>query len=224
MANRARWIIIGMIVPLSGAFGASAPEKSPPVRYRAEFGVPKDRAAEIRRDYAVLEAALNDMADPKNPEHRTRVENKGPGREIVIGNQMLSGDVGVIDVESVSHDSNGKDPQRIPIDIQEDFNRRGKERGRSLNEFKPANSNILVRDLDKLFDESDDPIFKFIKDYPTAWGYVWAYPPGYSKDGTWAFVAFAGGPNGGHPLDWDYLLKRDRNRWIVLWRHCHAWE
>ena len=55
-----------------------------PVRYEANEGGPKDKAAEELRDYAVLEACLNDLASPKNPEYKYHVKNVGPGREIVI--------------------------------------------------------------------------------------------------------------------------------------------
>src|SRR5690348_9137380 len=64
-----------------------------PVRYEAEEGLPKDKAAEKRRDHAVLEAALNDLADPKNPEYK----NMKRGREIIM------------------HDK--ANPYHIPIDL-----------------------------------------------------------------------------------------------------------
>ncbi len=40
------------------------------IRYEAEEGIPKDKAAEKQRDYAVLEATLNELASPKNPEYK----------------------------------------------------------------------------------------------------------------------------------------------------------
>ncbi len=87
---------------------------------------------------------------------------------------------------------------------------------KSLVDFNPANRDIIVRDL------SDVSDYEFQKDYPTAWGYVSASPPGYSKDGQTAVVLFDGGPFGGHGLGWVYLLVKNRNRWEVQWRHCRG--
>jgi hypothetical protein len=94
-----------------------------------------------------------------------------------------------------------------------------------LADFKPSNPNILIRDLDKMLKISD---FKFIHDfmrkYPTAWGYVWANLPGYSKDGKSAIIVFEGGPNGEHGMAWVYMLTRSGKRWEVKWRHLNLRE
>jgi hypothetical protein len=63
--------MLAVTVIVSAQTGAPSTEKKPEqriVRYEAEDGLPKDKAGEKRRDYAVLEAALNDLASPKNPE------------------------------------------------------------------------------------------------------------------------------------------------------------
>jgi hypothetical protein len=181
-----------------------------PIRYEAEEGVPKDKAGEKRRDYAVLEATLNDLASPRNPEHKYHIQNVGPGREIVIDDNTCDYDM-FIDIGGDIHDIDNKDPRSIPADMQDDFRRRNLERARSLADFKPANSNIIVRDLDRLFEEADAPLDAFLKKYPTAWGFVWAYQPGYSKNGT-------------HGLNWVYMLTKKGKRWEVEWRHCRPRE
>ncbi len=87
---------------LEEAFLLSAQEKSSPpakkqeeqaVRYEGSDGIPNDKTAEKLRDYAVLEACLNDLASPKNPEHKYHVENVGPGREIVIDDAICKYDL-----------------------------------------------------------------------------------------------------------------------------------
>ncbi len=93
-----------------------------------------------------------------------------------------------------------------------------------MTDFRPANPNIFVRDLEKFFEEADDPLGEFLKKYPAAWGYVWAYMPAYSKDGKTAVVVFEGGPNGDHGLNWVYMLARKGKRWEVQWRHCRPRE
>jgi hypothetical protein len=232
MFERRLSVMIGFIALLGGAFlvstqeRASSPSKKQdqqPIKYEAEEGIPKDKAGEKRRDYAVLEATLNDLASPKNPEYKYHIENVGPGREIVIDDKTCEYDL-FIDLADENRNIDGTDKRRIPADLQEDFKRRNKGPARSLADFKPANPNILVRDLDKEFKDSDLFARAFLKKYPTAWGYVWAYPPGYSRDGKAAIVVFEGGPNGIHGLTWVYVLSKKGKRWEVQWRHCHAWE
>ena len=75
-----------------------------------------------------------------------------------------------------------------------------------------------------MFEEADDPLEQFRKTYPAAWGFVWAFQPGYSKDGKTAIVLFEGGPNGIHGLNWVYMLTKKGKRWDVQWRHCRPRE
>jgi hypothetical protein len=225
-------VVIGSFVLLNVTLSGSAQDKAPspdkaqdrqPIRYEAEEGLPKDKAGETRRDYAVLEAALNDLASPQNPENKTYIENhSGPLREIIIDRNTLSEPSHVLGGES--RNSDYKDPRNIPADLRKDFKRRNHGPSRSLADFKPANRNILVRNLDKEFKDSADFVGDFLKKYPTAWGYVWAYPPAYSKDGESAIVLFEGGPNGIHGLSWVYMLNKKGKRWEVKWRHLHLRE
>lgn len=228
MFRRMLSVVIGSVALWEGAFLVSAQEKvSPsgrdrdkqPIKYEAEEGNPKDKAGRKRRDYAVLEAALNDLSSPENPEYKYHIQNVGPGREIVIDNNTCKFKI-LIDLDRESHSIDGRDTRSIPTDIQDDFKRRDDEPHRSLADFKPANPDIIVRDLDRMFEEADDPLEEFSKRYPTAWGYVWAYLPGYSKDGKSAIVVFEGGPNGSHGLNWVYMLTKGEKRWEVRWRHC----
>lgn len=231
MSRRAALAAIGPLALLVGGFLASAQEKTPapgkepgepPVKYEAEEEAPKDHAGRRRRDYAVLEAALNDLGSPKNPEYRHRIENVGPGREIVVGDKTYQYGIQV-DLDE-SRDIDNQDHRLIPRQLREDLERRNGGRPRSLADFKPANPNILVIDLDRMFEEAQDPNVQFLKRYPNAWGYVRAFLPGYSADGTSALVVFEGGPHGGHGLAWVYLLARKGKRWEVQWRHCRPRE
>lgn len=232
MFKSAPLIVIGIVALLGEAFMLSAQEKSSPpakkqdeqaIRYKATDGIPKDKVAEKLRDYAVLEACLNDLASPKNPEHKYHIENVGPGKEIVIDDAICEYDL-FIDLGQPSHNIDNKDPRRIPADIQEDFKRRNAEPARSLADFKPANPNIILLDLDGLLDRSVDPVKEFLKQYPKAWGYVWAYAPAYSKDGNSAVVVYEGGPNSIHGLNWVYMLTRKGDKWVIQWRHCRPRE
>jgi hypothetical protein len=200
------------------------------VRYEAEEGLPKDKAGEKRRDYAVLEAALNDLASPKNPEYKYRMKNVGPGKEIVlnvkteVANRFTALFLGL---DRPNGNIDGEDVRSIPVDIQEDFKRRSNRESGSLADFKPASPKIIVENLDEMRRDFksilDDGLNAIRKKYPNAWGYVWAYAPGYSKDGNSAVVVFIepGGPHGG---DWVYLLNKKGKRWEVAWRHAHNYK
>jgi hypothetical protein len=218
-----------MIAATAGTVLVAAPQdpgkkhEPPPVNYEAEEGLPKDAAAEKRRDYAVLEATLNDLTSPKNPEYKFHIENVGPGREIVINGKTFEyASSRELPEESDSIDRT--ETRSIPAELRDDFKRRNKGAVRSLADFKPANPDILVRDLDKAVEKTDDFLDEFSKKYPKAWGFVWACHPAYSSDGQSAVVLFEGGPNGVHGLTWTYMLTRKTKRWEVQWRHCHPRE
>jgi hypothetical protein len=199
-----------------------------PTRYSAEDGLPKDKAAEKRRDFAVLEAALNDLTSPKNPEYKYRIQNGGPRREIVVDDRTYEYDLDFVDSDGESRNIDHEDARKVPADILEDLRRRSREPAKSLADFKPANRDIIICDLGRLFEDAIDrekyPLDAFRKKFPTAWGFVWAYPPGYSKDGKTAVVLFEGGPNGDHGLTWVYMVARKGKRWEVQWRHLHLGE
>ncbi len=225
-------VIASLVVAINGALPAIAQKKAPlrykkrvqpPFRYEAEDRPPKNAAGEKRRDYAVLEAALNDLASPTNPEHKYHLQNVGFGREIVMDDTINQGDM-FFELGGGSTNIDHEDEQPIPPDVQADFNRRNAMPPSRLADFKPANPDIFVRDLEKEFKDGGSFVDSFIKKYPKAWGYVWASRPGYSKDGRSAAICFEGGPNGQHGLDWTYFLIRNGKRWEVKWRHLHPRE
>jgi uncharacterized protein (TIGR02246 family) len=209
--------------PAPPAKGQLREEKQGPhaVRYEAEERLPEDREAEKRRDYAVLEAALDDLTSPMNPEYRYQIRNIGPRREIVIDDNTW--EHAPRDPGEESRNIDHKDPRPIPDDIRSDLRRRDDGPSTSLADFRPANPDIVVRDLDELFGRADGPlsaIAAFDERHPDAWGYVSAHLPGYSNDGDRAVIVFEGGPSA-HGLDWVYMLTRRGKRWEIQWRHLH---
>lgn len=199
--------------------------EDPPVRYEAEEGIPPDGPAKTRRDFAVLEAALNDLTSPKNPEYI----NWEPGREIVVHDEIMNLDRRLFEIDfpivpEAELSIEAEHLRSIPADIKEDFKRRCNEHSVSLADFKPANPNIIVDDIEDWIDEMVEPMKSldqvFRKHHPTAWGFVEPILPAYSKDGKKAFVIFGGGRDGDHGLYWFYMLAREGKRWKVQWRHC----
>jgi hypothetical protein len=188
----------------------------------------KKNDGEKRRDYAVLEAALNDLASSKNPEYKYKVRNAGPGKEIVVNIRTEVGDKWTdmsFALDRPNHNIDGEDLRSIPLDIQVDFKRRSRNPARSLADLKPASTNVVVADLDSMVEHgSGIYLLRTIRrTYPTAWGYVWAYPPGYSKDGGSAVVVF-NTRAGSHGGDWVYMLTKRRKGWDVVWRHLHVYR
>jgi hypothetical protein len=230
-------VIAARIVPLGAALIVScAPTRAPSpdkkvdqrsTNYDADEGLPQDEAGEKRRDYAVLEAALNDLCSPKNPEHKYRIQNLGPGKEVVINESTCVArgfEDTFFDLGHENRNFDGNDAQSIPLDVQVDFTRRSKSPARSLADFKAANPNIIVEDLNRIIVKDldrigDDHLKAISKKYPNAWNFVWAYPPGYSTDGGSAVVVFS--MSGGHGGDWVYMLRKAGKRWDVVWRHLH---
>jgi hypothetical protein len=69
-------VFVGSLVLVSGAFAFSDKEESSPlgrndpIKYETEENPPKDQIGEKRRDYAVLEAALEDLARKKRGQRK----------------------------------------------------------------------------------------------------------------------------------------------------------
>jgi hypothetical protein len=204
-----------------GKSSRSHPDR-PPIRYTAEEGAPKDKAAGKRRDYGVLEAILNDLTSPKNPEYRHQVKRYGPSREIVVNVKTDEYELDP-DWNGTTRDIDNRDVRTIPGDMLDALKRRSREPVRSLADFKPASRDIIVTDLNRMFDEAaqrmENPDEVLRTRYPTAWGYVWTYLPGYANDGGSAAVVLHGGPSGQHSLSWVYTVIRKGQRWEVDWRH-----
>jgi hypothetical protein len=176
-----------------------------------------------------LEAALNDLASGANPEYKYRIKNKGPGKEIVVSiKTQVAGrftDL-ILGLHRPSRDIDSADPRNIRRDIQNDFKRRSRSPAGSMADFKSASPNVIVEDLDRMIESRsfvNDGLNAIRQRYRTAWDYVWAYPLGYSDDGKLAVVVFDS-PSGIHGGDWVYMLRKQGNRWEVVWRHLHNYK
>lgn len=220
--------ILGSVIALGGVLGIvtvltkGARPKQPiqsAVRYLAEAELPKDEAAVKRRDFAVLEAALNDFGD-RNPTHD---KSGSPVKLIVNHKTSPSGPFLSRIAEPIGRASadDSDDVPIIPKDALEDLDRRVALAAISLADFKPAKSSIILDNLDAMLGKSESPldagVAAIFRKYPPPAPPLWPRPPGYSKDGNSAIVVF-GLPMGMHGADWVYLLSRRGTRWVVEWR------
>jgi hypothetical protein len=225
--------ILGSALLHGGAFLVTAQDanlpsaKTPgerPVRYEAQDDLPKDKAAEKWRDYAVLEAALEDIIWPENPEFRYGRGRKDEILEVVLGDKTLAAnDLTELDLQLDRPSQNiaGKDPRSVPVDTQADFKRRSKAPPISLADFRPTNRRIRVEDVKALYRRTDGHKSGILTDSATATEFVVAYPPAFSSNGISAIVVFVGLARRYHGSRWLCMLSRKGNRWKVDWRHLN---
>ena len=221
--------ILGLVIALVGVLGiatvltnATRPKQpiQPTVRYLAEAEVPKDEAGEKRRDFAVLEAALNDLAD-RNPTH----DKSGSSLKVIVNDKTGPSGPSLSRIaEPIGRASpeDGDEVPNIPNDALEDLERRGALAAISLADFRPASPNIIVDNPDGMLEKATNPLDagdgEIFRKYPPPARPLWASWPGFSKDGNSAIAVF-GLPMGMRGADWVYLLSRKGTRWVVEWHH-----
>jgi hypothetical protein len=179
---------------------------------------------EKRRDYAVLETCLIDMNDPKSPVNKNSVKNGHVGKYIVVG-PKTSRYVGCLSREVLPSLVDEELGQKIPEEIGAHLRQRNPGAPASLADFRSTSAVIRIRDPYAEFEDSDG--LGFARDYwdkyPDSWRYVYAFLPGYSKDGRTAVVVFDTGPSP-HGAQVTYLLVKSEAGWKVKWRNSYFWR
>jgi hypothetical protein len=179
---------------------------------------------EKQRDYAVIEAPLIDLTDPKSPVNANAVRNGRVGKYIVLG-PKTSVSVHCLTREMLPYLAGKKKGQTIPDGVGDDLRRRNQGGSASLADFHSDKAPVRIRDVDKEFDEFFGLEFaeKFWERYQDSWGYAYAYLPGYSKDGKTAVLIFEAGPSP-HGSEVTYLLVKSGGGWKVKWRNWYFWR
>jgi hypothetical protein len=92
----------------------------------------------------------------------------------------------------------------------------------SLADFRSSKAAIQIRDPYAEFEGSLDGFFAgaYWDKYPDSWRYVYAFLPGYSKDGKTAVVVFETGPSP-HGAEVTYFLVKSEAGWTVKWRNFY---
>ena len=176
-------------------------------------GLPLPYPWDRGRDRAVLDAALADLMDPKNPENGIdfRMASGRPCPEIVVGEPTYP---------YLTH---------LPSDAEDatwsDLIRRNSGGPILLTGIGlGGNKRVRYDDPDRLSDASMNAGMSFPdyfqKRYPLACGYVWVTLPGYSSDGRKAAVFLFGGFNP-HGQYWEYEMDRTDQGWEVRKRRHH---
>jgi hypothetical protein len=172
------------------------------------------------RDREVLEAALKDMLNPKNPEYRNEEPDyRPPTRKITIILDRLAGGDGDKDVF--------QGQKMISKELMTSWQRRNSGGQIPLEKTGIQDKSFIIVDTDKLYEESQktNKYFweLFYERYPGSRGYAQVSLPGYSRAGTVAVVEIRITRAEYHPVIWLMLLTQFEGRWNVGWRHVEVW-
>ncbi len=223
---RAAAIVVPVLLPFVACLqlhGLGANAATPP--WFADDKEPEPRALkpeEKRRDYAVIEAALIDMSDPKSPVNETIVRNGHIGKYIVLGPRTARTVSCLSSSEARAALVEEEKNQVIPDEIGEDLRRRNPGAPASLEDFRTEKAPVRIRDVYAELERAFDLEFaqKYWEKYRDSWGYVYAFLPGYSKDGETAVVIFEAGPSP-HGSEVTYFLVKSEGSWKVKWHNWH---
>jgi hypothetical protein len=190
---------------------ASHPWERPPADLPIPF--PWDR----NRDREVIEAALEDLMDPRNPENAITSSVNGPiGSEIVLNELTWRWSVFL-----------PREPRWEGLDgtvVDEAFSdllRRNGGGAFPLSELALRGRwPIQYDDLNRLYIaavDHEEPFWDYFhRCHPNARGCLWAILPGYSKDGRTAVVGFAAPhPHGEY---WTYTMHKTTKGWEITRR------
>jgi hypothetical protein len=161
------------------------------------------------RDRQVLEAALLDLLDPKNPYNQTS-DDGTLLHQIIIDKSTTRRPVDDIDVERLLSEHG------FPTDAAADLARRNSLGSVSIAGFRFERSEILINDLESMG-------LGALTLYPNAKGFLRASLPGYSPDGKIAVVALCDFL-AYHPNAWVYGLVLSNGRWDIQWRYRYMSE
>jgi hypothetical protein len=190
---------------------ASHPWERPPADLPMPFPWDRDR------DCRVIEAALEDVLDPRNPENAIVYEaNGGPDSEIVLNELTF------VPWESESQESPPQGAEKLAEkEADSDLARRNGGGKFPLRELglagrRPIRYDDLVRLDDEALEKREGFYDAFHERYPRACGWLDVSPPGYSRDGKTAIVVFTRISE--HATFWTCTLHRSPTGWQVTHR------
>lgn len=177
-----------------------------------------ESAVPDERDQKVLDALLSHLLTSskfdmvfftKGPQEIV-LHARTPEKTGLIQSHQMSGDIGT---------------NTIPSEVEQDLRRRNSKNAKpdSFDAVEAYFTNltfsarIRVADLGEIWEQRSKPRYRALEDaYPGARGWVEAYLPGYSKDGTRAVVRAAAGPSP-HGATVTALLEKTGEKWVVKW-------
>jgi hypothetical protein len=171
-----------------------------------------------QRDREVLEVALKDILDEKNPlHHQGESDDRLPPREITI-NCLTNGD----------HDADVLKYQKmITADLATSWRKRNSGNPVPLKKIGLEGKEFRIIDLDKLHVQAQKTNRSFWElfweRYPRSAGCAEVSLPGYSRGGTAAVVVIHLSTDFYHPSVYLTRLAKVEGRWNVGWRHLETY-
>jgi hypothetical protein len=191
---------------------ACHPWERPPADLPMPFPWDRDR------DCRVIEAALDDVLDPRNPENAIVYEEKGgPDAEVVLHELTAT-----LDWSDRGEPAGERPEELAEKQADSDLSRRNgggvfpvRELGLSARRL------IRSADLVQLDDEALEKrsaLYEYFQErFPRACGWLDVTLPGYSRDGKTSIVVFVR-YSGGHAAIWSYALRLTPTGWRVARR------
>jgi hypothetical protein len=172
-----------------------------------------------QQDREVLEAALKDILDPKNPLYKnSESDHRPPPREITIVLHRLAGDDADADVL--------KDQKMISAELAKSLRQRNSGEPIPLKKLGLQGKEFIIIDLDELDEQAQKahrPFWGLFRErYPDTVGCTRLSLPGYTRGGTAAVVVIEVSRAEYHPNIYLILLAKVEGRWNVGWRHLET--
>lgn len=163
-------------------------------------------------DAMVIEAALTNILDDKTKDYGP---TRNEGTRIVLL-AKVSGRVSEYIDDQMNSELDEKKANEIDFSMRKDFARRNHQEI-SIEDTKFGDSRILLVNPGLVFGENQQrDAYTYLRS-KSAKCYVSTYLPGYSTDGTKAFLRFGFGPTP-HGAAGTMLLKKLNGKWSVEWR------
>jgi hypothetical protein len=173
------------------------------------------------RDREVLEAALRDFLNPKNPvmSGNDQRDPMPPPRAITIALHRLAG--GDHDAEVF------KGQKMISAELVTSWRRRNSGEPIPLKKLGLQGKEFIIIDVDQLHEQAQKANQSFWdlfwERYPNSVGCAQVSLPGYSRGGTSAAVEIHVSRAEYHPIIYLVLLVKTQEHWNVGWRALETW-
>jgi hypothetical protein len=172
------------------------------------------------RDREVLEVALRDFLNPKNPVFANGENDRlsPPAPLTMVIHRLAGGD----------HDADVfKDQKMVSAELLKSWQRRNSGRPIPLKEIGLQGKEFIVIDVDRFeadAEKEQKSFWELFRErYPNSVGCAHVSLPGYSRVGAAAVVEFSVANNEYHPAIYFVVLANVDGRWSVGWRHLEHW-
>lgn len=174
------------------------------------------------RDREILDLVVQDLLDPENPEYEPGfiTEADGPNKIVM--------DVRTLTTKDPGHGEQVLASVAKKLELSEEltksWRRRNSIRSLPTSRIGLRNKAIKFVDLEALYKEDPNLLdLAFGKRFPDAVSWFQPFLPAFTDDGKHAVVVLDSGPSP-HGQEWVHYLRREADRWTIVWRVMHIGE